>query len=67
VRGLPDIEALEILVEKLRNLMDRKIEGVSGIVNLSTDDEPLFMVQLTPSAHPQSVVDEIRRQVPTDE
>ena len=68
VSGLPDADALEVLLEKLRDLiMDRQIKGVSGMRNLSTDDEPLFMVQLKPGANPQTVVDEIRRHVPTDE
>jgi hypothetical protein len=68
VRRLPDMDALEVVVEKLRHLiMDGQIKGVSDIVNLSTDDEPQFMVHLRPNANPQAVVDQIRRQVPTDE
>lgn len=68
VRGFPDADALEVVVERLRGLInDRQIHGVRSMTNLSTDDEPLFMVGLKPDANPQAVVDEIRRHVPTDE
>jgi DNA gyrase/topoisomerase IV subunit A len=68
VSGLPDADALEVLVEKLRELiMDRQIKGVRSMSNLSTDDEPMFIVELKPDANPQIVVDEIRRHATTAE
>jgi DNA gyrase/topoisomerase IV subunit A len=67
VSGLPDADALEVLVEKLRDLrLDRQIKGVREIYNVSPDDEPQFMIRLRPDANPQAVVDEIRRQMPTE-
>jgi DNA gyrase/topoisomerase IV subunit A len=68
VSGLPDADALEVLVEKLRDLiMDRQISGVSGMSNLSTDDESRFTVELRPDADPQAVVAAIRRHALTAE
>jgi DNA gyrase/topoisomerase IV subunit A len=64
VRGLPDEDAVEVLAEKLHDLIvGRHINGVSGIVNMSTDDKALLVVELRRDAEAQAVVDEIRKHV----
>jgi DNA gyrase/topoisomerase IV subunit A len=67
IRGLPDAVVLEILAEKLRDLiMDGQIKGVSGMRNLSSDDKPLMMLQLKNDADAQAVLDTVTKHVPTD-
>jgi hypothetical protein len=67
VRGLRDADAVEAYAEKFKRLvMDRQINGVSRMTNLSTDDKTLLEIQVKPGVNAQTVLDEIAKHLPTD-